>query len=102
MLFQNFKTIGEELSEICVLFCKYIYIFIYIDYIIFYIIYIHIKKEVSLPHPVVTNQLKRPFFAKDFHAVHMLGIVLLHRTPILHEFFNNVVNNIEQSKLKLN
>jgi hypothetical protein len=31
MLFQNFKAIGEELSEICVLFCKYIYIFIYID-----------------------------------------------------------------------
>jgi hypothetical protein len=31
MLFQNLKAIGEELSEICVLFCKYIYIFIYID-----------------------------------------------------------------------
>jgi hypothetical protein len=31
MLFQNLKVIGEELSEICVLFCKYIYIFIYID-----------------------------------------------------------------------
>jgi hypothetical protein len=30
MLFQNLKAIGEELSEICVLFCKYIYIFIYI------------------------------------------------------------------------
>jgi hypothetical protein len=30
MLFQNLKTIGEELSEICVLFSKYIYIFIYI------------------------------------------------------------------------
>jgi hypothetical protein len=28
MLFQNLKAIGEELSEICVLFCKYIYIFI--------------------------------------------------------------------------
>jgi hypothetical protein len=35
MLFQNLKTIGEELSEICVLFCKYIYIFIYIDMMIF-------------------------------------------------------------------
>jgi hypothetical protein len=32
MLFQNLKAIGEELSEICVLFCKYIYIFIYIDW----------------------------------------------------------------------
>jgi hypothetical protein len=32
MLFQNLKSIGEELSEICVLFCKHIYIFIYIDY----------------------------------------------------------------------
>jgi hypothetical protein len=32
MLFQNLKAIGEELSEICVLFCKYIYIFIYMDY----------------------------------------------------------------------
>jgi hypothetical protein len=32
MLFQNLKAIGEELSEICVLICKYIYIFIYIDY----------------------------------------------------------------------
>jgi cytochrome c biogenesis factor len=32
MLFQNLKAIGEELSEICVLFCMYIYIFIYIDY----------------------------------------------------------------------
>jgi hypothetical protein len=31
MLFQNLKAIGEELSEICVLFCKYIYIFIYIE-----------------------------------------------------------------------
>jgi hypothetical protein len=31
MLFQNLKAIGEVLSEICVLFCKYIYIFIYID-----------------------------------------------------------------------
>jgi hypothetical protein len=31
MLFQNLKAIGEELSEISVLFCKYIYIFIYID-----------------------------------------------------------------------
>jgi hypothetical protein len=31
MLYQNLKTIGEELSEICVIFCKYIYIFIYID-----------------------------------------------------------------------
>jgi hypothetical protein len=31
MLFQNLKAIGEELSVICVLFCKYIYIFIYID-----------------------------------------------------------------------
>jgi hypothetical protein len=31
MLFQNLKMIGEELSEICVLFCKYIYIFIYTD-----------------------------------------------------------------------
>jgi hypothetical protein len=31
MLYQNLKAIGEELSEICVLFCKYIYIFIYID-----------------------------------------------------------------------
>jgi hypothetical protein len=31
MLFQNLKAIGEELSEICVLFCNYIYIFIYID-----------------------------------------------------------------------
>jgi hypothetical protein len=31
MLFQNLKAIGDELSEICVLFCKYIYIFIYID-----------------------------------------------------------------------
>jgi hypothetical protein len=32
MLFQNLKAIGEELSEICVLYCKYIYIFIYIDF----------------------------------------------------------------------
>jgi hypothetical protein len=32
MLFQNLKAIGEELSDICVLFCKYIYIFIYIDF----------------------------------------------------------------------
>jgi hypothetical protein len=43
MLFQNLKAIGEELSEICVLFCKYIYIFIYIDnanyYLILYLIY---------------------------------------------------------------
>jgi hypothetical protein len=31
MLFQNLKAIGEELSEICVLFYKYIYTFIYID-----------------------------------------------------------------------
>jgi hypothetical protein len=31
-MFQNLKAIGEELSEICVLFCKYIYIFIYIDF----------------------------------------------------------------------
>jgi hypothetical protein len=31
MLLQNLKAIGEELSEICVLFCNYIYIFIYID-----------------------------------------------------------------------
>jgi hypothetical protein len=31
MFFQNLKAIGEELSEICVLFCKYIYTFIYID-----------------------------------------------------------------------
>jgi hypothetical protein len=31
MLFQNLKAIGEELSEICILFSKYIYIFIYID-----------------------------------------------------------------------
>jgi hypothetical protein len=31
MLFQNLKAIGEEFSEISVLFCKYIYIFIYID-----------------------------------------------------------------------
>jgi hypothetical protein len=31
MLFQNLKPIGEELSEISVLYCKYIYIFIYID-----------------------------------------------------------------------
>jgi hypothetical protein len=31
MLFQNLKAIGEELSEVCVLFCKYFYIFIYID-----------------------------------------------------------------------
>jgi hypothetical protein len=31
MLFQNLKAIGEELSEICVLFCKQIYIFIYIE-----------------------------------------------------------------------
>jgi hypothetical protein len=31
MLFQNLKAIGEDVSEICVLFCKYIYIFIYID-----------------------------------------------------------------------
>jgi hypothetical protein len=31
MLFQILKAIGEELSEISVLFCKYIYIFIYID-----------------------------------------------------------------------
>jgi hypothetical protein len=31
MLFQNLKTIGEELSEICLLFCNYIYILIYID-----------------------------------------------------------------------
>jgi hypothetical protein len=31
MLFQNLKAISEERSEICVLFCKYIYIFIYID-----------------------------------------------------------------------
>jgi hypothetical protein len=33
MLFQNLKAIGEELSEICALYCKYIYIFIYIDFI---------------------------------------------------------------------
>jgi hypothetical protein len=31
MLFQNLKAIGEERLEICVLFCKYIYIFIYKD-----------------------------------------------------------------------
>jgi hypothetical protein len=31
MLFQNLKAMVEELSEICVLFYKYIYIFIYID-----------------------------------------------------------------------
>jgi hypothetical protein len=34
MLFQNLKAIGEELSEICVLVCNYIYIFIYIDYVL--------------------------------------------------------------------
>jgi hypothetical protein len=31
MLFQNLKARGEEFSEICILFCKYIYMFIYID-----------------------------------------------------------------------
>jgi hypothetical protein len=31
VLFQNLKAIGEELLEIYALFCKYIYIFIYID-----------------------------------------------------------------------
>jgi hypothetical protein len=31
MLFQNLKAIGEDLPEISVLYCKYIYIFIYID-----------------------------------------------------------------------
>jgi hypothetical protein len=38
MMFQNLKAIGEELSEICVLFCKYIYIFIFIDgaYLVFH------------------------------------------------------------------
>jgi hypothetical protein len=34
MLFQNLKAIGEELSEICVLICKYTYIFIYIDVLV--------------------------------------------------------------------
>jgi hypothetical protein len=37
MLIQNLKAIGEELSEICVLFCKYIYIFIYIDVDVMYV-----------------------------------------------------------------
>jgi hypothetical protein len=35
MLFQNLKAIGEELSEICVLFCKYIYIFIFMKPLIY-------------------------------------------------------------------
>jgi hypothetical protein len=56
-LFQNLKAIGEELSEICVLFCKYIYIFIYIDMLMF------LPKHFVISFIRFTKQLEiGPFF----------------------------------------
>jgi hypothetical protein len=55
MLFQNLKAIGEEISEICVLYCKYIYIFIYIDktlfsYLLDYLLVIYVTMFSEIGH----------------------------------------------------
>jgi hypothetical protein len=97
MLFQNLKAIGEELSEISVLYCKYIYIFIYID--------THIKKEVSLPHPVFHFSFQAMFTGGlkecEMSRVKLQGVCPTAMARILHFMYTGQIRVTEVTVCQL-